>query len=136
MRPHRSHRDGRDIDVGYYFKDGRSRRHFARASARTLDLPRTWALFDALLQTNEVEYIFVSYRLQRALARYARAQGVSSARLRRVFQWPRHWRNRRGIIRHERGHRDHFHIRFKRDVPPAPDEDSPEADTTPAPEPT
>ena len=29
MRPHRSHKDGRDIDAGYYFKDGRARRNTA-----------------------------------------------------------------------------------------------------------
>lgn len=127
MRPHRSHRDGRDIDVSYYLErdrppiagllpgteGARHRRHFARARASTLDVPRTWALLHHMLQTDEVEYIFVSYRLQRVLYRHAARQGLSKRELRRIFQWPRHYRNRVGIIRFERGHEDHFHIRFK-----------------------
>jgi len=114
MRPHRSHRDGRDMDVGYYFRDGRQRTHLAKVRAKTLDAKLTWALFDAMLKTGEVEFLFVSYRLQRALYAQARKSGRSKAELNRIFQWPRHWRNRRGIIRHERGHDTHFHVRFKR----------------------
>ena len=115
MRPHRSHRDGRDIDAGFYFRDGRVRKYFARPRRKTLDVKRTWALFDALVSTGRVEYIFVSYRIQRALYRYALKQGVSKRRLNRLFQWPRHWRKRAGLIRWERGHEDHFHVRFRKD---------------------
>lgn len=112
MRPHRSHRDGRDIDVGYYFNDGKQRRHFRKANRKSLDAARTWALFQAMLDTGTVEYIFVSYRLQKALYQQAARSGVDKKMLSRWFQWPRHWRNRRGVIRHERGHDDHFHVRF------------------------
>ena len=115
MRAHRSHRDGRDIDAGFYFRDGRVRKYFARPRRKTLDVKRTWALFDALVSTGRVEYIFVSYRIQRALYRYALKQGVSKRRLNRLFQWPRHWRKRAGLIRWERGHEDHFHVRFRKD---------------------
>lgn len=115
MRPHRSHRDGRDIDAAYWLRDGRPRRWFARARYKTLDVARTWALFETLIATGEVEYIFVSYRLQKALYRHARKQGASKRWLRGIFQWPRHWRRKAGIIRFERGHRDHFHVRFKKD---------------------
>ncbi|MFT5430466.1 MAG: murein endopeptidase [Myxococcota bacterium] len=114
MRPHRSHRDGRDMDVGYYFKDGRSRNWFAKARAKTLDVPRTWALFKALIATREVEFIFVAYPLQRALYRYALKHGETKKSLNRVFQWPRSRRKKAGIIRLERGHADHFHVRFKK----------------------
>ena len=113
MRPHRSHRDGRDIDAGFYFRNGRARRYFAKPRGRSLDLARTWTLFNALIATGQVEFIFVSYRIQRALHRYAQKQGVSKRKLRRFFQWPRHWRRRVGIIRWERGHDDHFHVRFR-----------------------
>ena len=113
MKPHRSHRDGRDIDAGFYFRDGRPRKYFAKPRGRSLDVKRTWALFDALVSTGRVEYIFVSYRIQRALYRHAKKQGVPKRRLNRLFQWPRHWRKRAGVIRWERGHDDHFHVRFR-----------------------
>ena len=124
MRPHRSHRDGRDIDAGFYFRDGRQRKYFAKPRGRSLDVKRTWALFDALIKTGRVQYIFVGYRIQRALFRHARKNGVSKRRLNRLFQWPRHWRKRAGLIRWERGHDDHFHVRFRRD-PAADTEKSP-----------
>ena len=116
MRPHRSHRDGRDIDAGFYFRDGRARKYFAKPRRKTLDVPRTWALFDALVATGNVQFIFVSYRIQRALYRHAQKLGVPKKKLKRLFQWPRHWRRRAGIIRFERGHDDHFHVRFRGDV--------------------
>ena len=112
LRPHRSHRDGRDIDVGYYFKDCKTRRWFEPATPKNLDVARTWALIKALLDTHEVEYIFIQSRLQKPLFEYAKKTGISKATLDHVFQWPRARRNKRGIIRHERGHDDHFHVRF------------------------
>jgi murein endopeptidase len=115
MRPHRSHRDGRDIDVGYYFKDGKSHRYFEKATPKNLDVPRTWSLVEALLDTHEVEYIFIQTRLQKPLYAYALKTGASKAMLDRVFQFPRGRRSKRGIIRHERGHDDHIHVRFRAD---------------------
>ncbi len=114
LRPHRSHRDGRDIDIGFYFKDGRERRWFERATPRTLDAPRTWALIKALVDSGEVEYVFLQLRLQKPVYDYARKTGTPKAVLDRIFQYPQGRRSKRGIVRHERGHDDHLHIRFKR----------------------
>ena len=113
MRPHRSHRDGRDIDVGYYFKDGEPRKWFKRARPESLDAARTWTLFKTMLDSGDLEYIFVDWRLQKALYHYALTQGETKKSLKTVFQYPR-WRGQRtGVIRWERGHADHFHVRFK-----------------------
>ena len=114
IKPHRSHKDGRDVDAGYYFKDGRFRKWFGKPKQAHLDVARQWALFKHLINTGEVEFIFVDYRLQRALHRYALKHGETKRSLRRLMQWPRHWRSRRGVIRYERGHDDHYHVRFKR----------------------
>ncbi len=112
MKPHRSHRDGRDMDVSYYFKDGKARKWFERATLKNLDVKRTWAFISALLDTGEVQYIFIQSRLQKVLYAHALKTGTSKATLDRLFQWPRGRRNKRGVIRHERGHDDHIHIRF------------------------
>jgi len=115
MSPHLSHRRGLDVDVGYYYKDGRFRRWFAKTAPYQLDLARQWTFIDTLLKSGQVHYIFMAYRLQKALYRYAKKNGVSKRRLKRTFQWPRRWTERRGIIRFERGHGTHMHIRFKSD---------------------
>jgi murein endopeptidase len=114
IKPHRSHRDGRDIDVGYYFKDGRFRKWFGKPKTAHLDVARQWALFKTLIDTGEVEYLFVDYRLQRVLHRHALKHGETKRSLRKLMQWPRHYKKKWGIIRYEHGHDDHFHVRFKR----------------------
>ena len=64
-----------------------------------------------------VEYIFLDYRLQRRLYKYAKKVGWSDRALERVFQYRPSGkggkRSLRGIIRHEPGHRNHYHIRVK-----------------------
>ena len=112
LRPHRSHRDGRDADVGYYFTDGRERRWFAAPKRKTFDVARQWALFEHWLKQGVVKYLFVSYPLQAALYRHALKHGYTKKALARIFQWPRHHRKKAGIIRLEWGHHDHFHVRF------------------------
>jgi len=112
LSPHRSHQSGRDVDAGYYHLDGPSPPRWQVATRRNLDVPRTWRLFEALLETGRVRFLFVDYGLQALLYRHAKAKGVPGDRLAQVFQYPRGRRTRVGLIRHERGHRDHFHVRF------------------------
>jgi LysM repeat protein len=113
MRPHKSHQSGRDADISYYIKKTDTSHRFIDASARTLDVAKTWYLFDQFLQTGQVEYIFVDYPLQKVLYEHAKKKGVPSRRLEQVFQYPRGRGARQGVIRYSRGHDDHFHIRFK-----------------------
>ena len=45
LRPHRSHQSGRDADIGFYYSGGPG--WYARATAKNLDVARTWALLKA-----------------------------------------------------------------------------------------
>jgi hypothetical protein len=116
LAPHSSHRSGRDVDIRVIQDPPTDK--YRNATAKTIDLERTWFLLSALIQTHEVEYIFLDARLQRVLYRYAQDQGVSEAELDTIFQYPRRARAQSGIIRHEPGHRDHFHVRFLREKLP------------------
>ena len=86
-----------------------------------LDLTANWTFIESLVgrsrSESQVEYIFVDYRLQRRFYKHARKNGWSVKALERVFQYRAKGkggrRSLRGIIRHEPGHRDHYHIRFK-----------------------
>lgn len=109
--PHISHREGRDADIAYVLHHSRAR--FGIANATTLDRARTWELLQALLDTDAVVYIFVDYDLQRLLYEHVRDQGIDPNELDRIFQYPHGRRAAHGIIRHWKGHRDHFHVRFK-----------------------
>lgn len=110
--PHASHQSGVDADVGYYLKD-LSPDYFVDANAWTIDAEKTWAFIEWLLTNDKVEYIFIDYSLQRVLYFQALKSGVSRDRLANIFQYPRGYYVNVGIIRHDRGHRDHMHIRFK-----------------------
>ena len=61
-----------------------------------------------------MRYIFVDYSVQKLLYEYAKGKGVSEDTLSELFQYPRGKRASRGIIRHWKGHIDHFHVRFRR----------------------
>ncbi|WP_143140173.1 penicillin-insensitive murein endopeptidase [Nannocystis exedens] len=112
--PHLSHRHGRDVDVGYVLQgtDADVTR-FITATKDNLDVARSWALIEAMLATDQVHYVFMDYGLQKLFYEHAVAAGVSARRLNDVFQYPRGEGAPFGIIRHWRGHRNHFHVRFR-----------------------
>jgi LysM repeat protein len=112
MRPHKSHQSGRDADVSFYYRGNVQLPDFYDMTYETFDAVKNWHMFKTLIDTGEVEYIFVTRELQRSLYEYARSIGYSKEALEPLLQYPRPNHERVGIIRHARGHDDHFHIRF------------------------
>jgi len=113
MPPHLSHHRGLDVDVGYYhLPDAKKTGFFSPTHSDTLDAKVTWTFIEALLKTNQVEYIFMAYPLQRVLYRHARKLGYAAQALRPVFQYPRPSWEREATIRWVKGHHTHFHVRF------------------------
>jgi len=119
LNPHKSHQSGLDVDIGFYFL-GQPRagpRSFPDATRVALDLDATWAFIVALVGSNEassnVEYMFIGTPVQEKLYKYSKSKGISEAKLDWIFQYPRGSRAMRGVIRHEPGHTNHIHIRFK-----------------------
>lgn len=112
--PHLSHRHGRDIDIGYVLKGtDADQTRFVSAGRDNLDVARSWALLEALLATGQVHYVFLDYGLQRQFYDHALASGASAQRLAELFQYPRGEGAPYGVIRHWRGHVNHFHVRFR-----------------------
>lgn len=107
MNHHRSHQNGRDVDVGMYLKGNRSSDTFVPMNEENLDVPKTWCLIEGLIRSQRVQYIFLDRRIQRLLYDYAAARGADSAFLERVFGG-----SRRAIINHVANHYDHIHVRF------------------------
>jgi penicillin-insensitive murein endopeptidase len=107
LNRHRSHQTGRDADLGFYYQRGEVDT-FLAARKRDLDLPRTWALVRALVTETDVERIFMDRSLISVL--YAQAVGEQEDRgwLNDIFGRT----SEKGIIQHERRHKDHMHVRF------------------------
>lgn len=110
---HRSHQQGRDIDIGIPLRMGERYDRFVTATGQNLHHERTWLLVKEILADPNLAFIFVDMSVQAELYNYALRKGESEAFLREVFQYPRVSRDRYGVIRHFRGHIDHFHIRFR-----------------------
>ena len=131
---HRSHENGRDLDLIYYAVDERSRpvapadsmprypffdlrarepgpqEHgvvFGPFSTRFFDVKRNWALVRALLEEPgiEIQYLFIHARLRERLLAYAAEQGEDPSLLERAE-----------AILHQPGdsapHDDHLHVRI------------------------
>jgi penicillin-insensitive murein endopeptidase len=104
---HRSHQAGRDADIGFYYRRGDAG-SFLTARKTDLDLPRTWALVRALVTETDVDRIFVDRSLISLLYAHAVAEGEDRGWLDDVFGRT----SEKGIIQHERRHKDHLHVRF------------------------
>ncbi len=109
---HRSHQNGRDVDLGMYARGNRQLHSFIPMNRSNLDVPKTWYLVKKLLATGMVEKIFVDRSIQRLLYRYALSEGYSCKYLDRLFYNVGH-RYPGAVIQHVRGHRDHMHVRFR-----------------------
>lgn len=120
LRPHASHQSGRDVDLGYYFKDNQYLRRFKNVSRDTMDSEKTWTLIELMLSTHKVQYLFIDRRLHKPLYHEALSRGWSEEELNELFEAPMGNRHRHGVIRHQKGHVHHLHVRF---YCPADDED-------------
>ena len=109
---HRSHQSGRDVDIAYFQKGCKDSCGFNRQSPGTLDAKRQWALLRHWLKQDQVEAIFIDYRLQKPLYQQAKRAGATKDQLLRWFQYPRGRTHPSGVVRHFPKHADHLHVRF------------------------
>jgi LysM repeat protein len=110
FRPHSSHQTGRDVDLRMPKRPGADPKS---AAVSDIDWDKTWVLITELIETGEVEYIFLDWGRQKALYRAARRAGASSKDIERAIQYPRARKTNNGVVRHAEGHNVHIHIRFK-----------------------
>jgi len=103
---HRSHQAGRDADIGFYYLQGEAGTF--RALRKDLDAPRTWALVRALVAETDVERIFIDRSVIKLLYDQAVLEGDDRGWLADIFGRT----SEKGIIQHERRHKDHLHARF------------------------
>lgn len=128
---HRSHRNGRDVDLGFYLHDGNgapvapdffpnvqaSGAGTWRGGPIQFDDARNWKLVEALLTDEHVsvQFVFVANTIRRRLLAEASRQGASADlidRASKVIRPPGRTRN---------PHRNHFHVRVFCDGSDLPD---------------
>jgi murein endopeptidase len=109
LHRHASHQGGRDADIGFYYKDGKTR-WFVPGNAANLDLPRNWALVRAFVVRTDVEAILLDTRVQRLIYKYALSIGEDKEWLDQIFQIAKG--SFQAIVRHVPLHQTHYHVRF------------------------
>lgn len=112
--PHKSHRTGRDVDIWLPVRGSKRSNHTrprSRPQPEEVDWLATWQLIDALVATEAVHKIFLSYHLQERLRNAARRHGISEEELDLTIQYP--GRDPDAIVRHSPAHTRHIHVRFR-----------------------
>jgi murein endopeptidase len=99
LRPHRSHRTGRDADIRL---PALGHAEGYKLERDEIDWPATWALIDAFVRTGDVQMIFLERKLFSRLRRAAMRTGATDAEIDRAFD----------VIKHSQGHTGHIHVRF------------------------
>ena len=115
LKGHKSHQKGIDVDIGLVLKgEDANETRFRTGRVDNLDVARTWALIKAFVDNDDVRAVFLDYGLQKLLYEHAKKQKVSESTLEALFQYPRGRRRLYGLIRHWKGHTNHFHVRFRK----------------------
>ncbi len=109
--PHRSHQSGRDVDIRLPLMPGLATR--ISPNADEIDWGASWELVRALVDTGEVEVIFLEGPLQRRLYQAALWEGAIAEELRTIIAWPNRQGNEKALVRHSKGHDGHIHVRFR-----------------------
>lgn len=104
LRPHKSHQNGRDVDLAFYYPTPEPVR--ARERERYIDVPKTWALVKAIVTRTDVQMVLLDRRVQKVLYDFALRSGEDKGWLDSVFNHPS------PVVKHARRHRDHLHVRF------------------------
>ena len=112
LTPHLSHQSGRDVDISYIHTSNKEELRFQHMTKTTLDVEKNWFVLEYFLKSGKVQYIFVDYDLQAVFYNYAKARGYSDAQLKTMIQYPNGKKSYHAIMRHSKGHADHFHVRF------------------------
>ncbi|MGH1340270.1 MAG: penicillin-insensitive murein endopeptidase [Nannocystales bacterium] len=113
VRPHKSHRTGRDVDIGYVMNEPDEGHRFVTVSDDNMDAAATWGLVQQLVAGDAVESIFMAESVQAQLIPFA-ALSLTEAQQRALFSTlePDARAKKKTTIRAWRGHDDHMHVRF------------------------
>lgn len=112
--PHRSHQHGLDVDMRYFLLGEQPADYkYRMVSGQNFDTARVWTLLEHFYSSGQAERVFVDYRHQRRLYRYARNElKMTPEQLAPILSYPKARYRDDALVRHVRGHHNHLHVRF------------------------
>ncbi len=109
--PHKSHQSGRDIDIRLPLLPGVVDQ--INPHPDEVDWSASWELVKAFVDTGQIVAIYLEIPLQRRMFQAAMWEGMTPEELVPYLQWPSKVGHAGAIVRHERGHDGHIHVRLK-----------------------
>ena len=118
FKPHRSHQNGADVDLRYYFKSVGPNDHKKRyVHASKIDMPRMWTFMKIVRYYDLGELIFIDHVLQKALYDYGKKKlEMDDKELKNFLSYPVKGRRRSALVQHVSGHYNHMHLRIRQDT--------------------
>ncbi len=123
FNPHKSHQQGRDIDIwlptlrgvfkAKYLDDSGDEDWGRRPEPSEADWFATWGLIKSLAATDAVQSVFLDIRVQDRVYNAAKLMGATDEELEQMIQWPRKSPKPYNILTHSPLHFHHIHVRFK-----------------------
>lgn len=109
---HVSHQEGRDVDIPVVLDRVAA---VDTSTVRTINAERTWFLVRELVNTCEVDFIFLDISVQKLLYERALIEGFPREKLGLILQVPEQpsQKGETGIVVHWPKHLDHLHVRFR-----------------------
>jgi hypothetical protein len=122
FHPHKSHQQGRDIDIwlptlrgvfkSKYLSDTGDQDWGRRPNPEEADWFATWGLVKALGETGAVQKVFLDISLHDRVYNAAKLMGATDEELDELIQWPRKYPKSTNILQHSAHHVHHIHVRF------------------------
>lgn len=112
LKGHKSHQNGRDVDIGLFAKDNAPLERLVPMNSGRLDVAKTWYLIRSLLNTQRVECIYLDRSIQVPLYQHALSEGENPDDLSKIFASAGGRGKSDCLIQHVPGHRNHMHVRF------------------------
>ena len=112
LKGHRSHQNGRDVDIGLCAIDNAQLEGLVPLNTGRLDLAKTWYMIQSLVSTQSVQCIFLDRSIQARLYRQALCEGANPDDLSKIFANAGRGGGPDSLIQHVPGHRNHMHVRF------------------------
>lgn len=118
FKPHRSHQNGADVDLRYYFKSVGPNDHEKRyVHASKIDMPRMWTFMKIIRYYDLGELIFMDHVLQKALYNYGKKTlKMDEKELKSFLSYPVKGRRKSALVQHVSGHYNHMHLRIRQDT--------------------
>ena len=110
LKLHKSHQNGRDVDVGFMRKKPLSKGYFKDTRPREMNLYAQWVVLKCFLDDSKTQMVFIERSRVKALRKYIKR--IYKKRPARLKKYLAFFSGKYRIIRPDSIHKSHMHVRI------------------------